>query len=192
MRCSSVRVSSHAQHSRTERGFHSLSCACVADPAGVGAQAAMTVGVAGMGGALLHCDERGAPLAWPAPAAPPAAPPPLWQYPAGECDLPLVAAALVTTRQLHARPLGRPPPRCRRARSYAPPTRLITHAALVCALQLNLSAQPLLTFQRRRYGYATVPRSRSYTRVLRIRRNISKCLGYLENFSLARIGLARR
>lgn len=46
-----------------------------------GAQAAMTVGVAGMGGTLLHCDDRSAPLAWPAQTAP-APPAPLWQYPA--------------------------------------------------------------------------------------------------------------
>ncbi|XP_068632200.1 protein winged eye isoform X2 [Battus philenor] len=39
------------------------------------AQAAMTVGVAN-----VLCDERPAPLAWPAPA--PAPPAPLWQYPA--------------------------------------------------------------------------------------------------------------
>ncbi|CAK1596583.1 unnamed protein product [Parnassius mnemosyne] len=39
------------------------------------AQAAMTVGVAN-----VLCDERSAPMAWPAPA--PAPPAPLWQYPA--------------------------------------------------------------------------------------------------------------
>ncbi|XP_053607312.1 protein winged eye-like isoform X2 [Plodia interpunctella] len=45
------------------------------------AQAAMTVGVAN-----VLCDDRPAPLAWPAP--PPAAPPaPLWQYPTAQVSM---------------------------------------------------------------------------------------------------------
>lgn len=63
------------------------------------AQAAMTVGVAN-----VLCDERPAPLAWPAPA--PAPPAPLWQYP-GE-PLPM-HASLVVARQVRAADARRPP-----------------------------------------------------------------------------------
>ncbi|KPJ03408.1 hypothetical protein RR46_00966 [Papilio xuthus] len=63
------------------------------------AQAAMTVGVAN-----VLCDERPAPLAWPAPA--PAPPAPLWQYP-GE-PLP-THASLVVARQVRAADARRPP-----------------------------------------------------------------------------------
>ncbi|XP_026324893.1 protein winged eye isoform X3 [Hyposmocoma kahamanoa] len=45
------------------------------------AQAAMTVGVANM-----VCDDRSAPLAWPAPPAP-APPAPLWQYPTAQVSM---------------------------------------------------------------------------------------------------------
>lgn len=56
---------------RVSRVAAATSLCCCAEAA----QAAMTVGVAN-----VLCDERSAPLAWPAP--PPAAPPaPLWPYP---------------------------------------------------------------------------------------------------------------
>ncbi|XP_028036984.1 protein winged eye isoform X1 [Bombyx mandarina] len=45
------------------------------------AQAAMTVGMAN-----VVCDDRSAPLAWPAPPAPPP-PAPLWQYPAAQMSM---------------------------------------------------------------------------------------------------------
>ncbi|XP_049869453.1 uncharacterized protein LOC126369198 isoform X2 [Pectinophora gossypiella] len=45
------------------------------------AQAAMTVGVAN-----VLCDDRAAPLAWPAPQAP-APPAPLWQYPTAQMSM---------------------------------------------------------------------------------------------------------
>ncbi|XP_060802959.1 BAH and coiled-coil domain-containing protein 1 isoform X2 [Amyelois transitella] len=64
-----------------QQRMHDIGAASFCCRSADAAQAAMTVGVAN-----VLCDDRPAPLAWPAPP-PPAPPAPLWQYPTAQVSM---------------------------------------------------------------------------------------------------------